>query len=206
MKTKNPEVVGLQDFNFLMVGAEGVEPPTLSRPSACKADALNQLSYAPVFRFLSAIAALDFASSLLTTVRLLRRSSLVRLALTGNKLQNYSFLLGDNCVKLPLLASSLPQGNCGARQSFSLFSPQNELRLIFRFLSAIAALDFAFTGNKLQTYLFLKNSFPEWDCKDMQDFRLCKFFLIFYKFLMCPAFRMTLCPVGMNSKLNPNLF
>ena len=165
------------------------------RPSACKADALNQLSYAPVFRFLSAIAALDFASSLLTTVRLLRRSSLVRLTLTGNKLQTYLSLLGDNCVKLPLLASSLPQGNCGARQSFSLFSPQNELRLIFRFLSAIAALDFAssllttvrllrrsslvrlaLTGNKLQTYLFLKNYFPEWDCKDMQDFRLCKFF------------------------------
>ena len=29
MKTKNPEVVGLQDFKFLVVGAEGVEPPTL---------------------------------------------------------------------------------------------------------------------------------------------------------------------------------
>ena len=31
----------------------------------------------------------------------------------------------------------------------------------------------------------------------MQDFRLCKFFLIFYKFLMCPALRMTIYPAGM---------
>ena len=40
----------LTDSSLTLVGAEGFEPPTLSlrdsnpRPSACKADALNQLS------------------------------------------------------------------------------------------------------------------------------------------------------------------
>ena len=51
------------------------------RPSACKADALNQLSYAPFFCFFWLITASDFVSSLLTTSRLLRRSSLVFLVL-----------------------------------------------------------------------------------------------------------------------------
>ena len=51
------------------------------RPSACKADALNQLSYAPVFRFFWLITASDFVSLLLTTSRLLRRPSLVFLVL-----------------------------------------------------------------------------------------------------------------------------
>ncbi len=57
------------------------------RPSACKADALNQLSYAPDTRFFFAITASDFTFSLLTTGRLLRRSAFVFLVLTKNKLR-----------------------------------------------------------------------------------------------------------------------
>ena len=52
------------------------------------------------------------------------------LNLPQNKLRIFQFLLGDFCVKLRLLASSLPEGNSGARRSFSLNSPQNKLRII----------------------------------------------------------------------------
>ena len=39
------------------------------RPSACKADALNQLSYAPVSRFFCPIAASDFSPQSVITER-----------------------------------------------------------------------------------------------------------------------------------------
>ena len=81
------------------------------RPSACKADALNQLSYAPVFRFFWLITASDFVSLLLTTSRLLRRPSLVFLVLNQNKLQN-SFVSFPHCrVRLRIVGRSLPGGN-----------------------------------------------------------------------------------------------
>ena len=62
------------------MGAEGVEPP----PSACKADALNQLP----FRFFCPITVLDFSPQSVTTTRLLPLSSFVRLVLGQNQLQS----------------------------------------------------------------------------------------------------------------------
>ena len=80
------------------------------RPSACKADALNQLSYAPFFCFFWLITASDFVSSLLTTSRLLRRSSLVFLVLNQNKLQN-SFVSFSTLPRQTSYRRSLPGGN-----------------------------------------------------------------------------------------------
>ena len=65
-----------------LVEIVGVEPTTPCLQSRCS----SQLSYTPV-SFLLADAASDFASSLLTTTRLLRRSSLASLAFNQNKLQ-----------------------------------------------------------------------------------------------------------------------
>ena len=59
------------------VEIDGFEPTTLCLQSRCS----SQLSYTPFFRFFCLIAASYFASFLLTTARLLRRSSLVFLAL-----------------------------------------------------------------------------------------------------------------------------
>ena len=83
------------------------------RPSACKADALNQLSYAPVFRFFWLITASDFVSLLLTTSRLLRRPSLVFLVLNQNKLQN-SFV---SVKELPF-KGGFSERDCKGRQKF----------------------------------------------------------------------------------------
>ena len=60
---KNPEVARLQDFTLICPFGWWEQRESNPRPSACKADALNQLSYAPFFRFFLAITALDFASS-----------------------------------------------------------------------------------------------------------------------------------------------
>ena len=65
------------------------------RPSACKADALNQLSYAPVFRFFFHIAASDFVSSV-GHYREVTPSLLTRLPCTAKKQTSKLFLL-KNC-------------------------------------------------------------------------------------------------------------
>ena len=44
---KNPEVTGLQDFALIYPCGWWEQRESNPRPSACKADALNQLSYAP---------------------------------------------------------------------------------------------------------------------------------------------------------------
>ena len=49
---KNPEVCGLQDFSLICPFGWWEQRESNPRPSACKADALNQLSYAPFFSFL----------------------------------------------------------------------------------------------------------------------------------------------------------
>ena len=76
------------------------------RPSACKADALNQLSYAPVFRFFFHIAASDFVSSvghyrevtpsLLTCLPCTAKKLLTCLPCTAKKQTSKLFLL-KNC-------------------------------------------------------------------------------------------------------------
>ena len=48
-KTENPEVCGLQDFASVCPFGWWEQRESNPRPSACKADALNQLSYAPFF-------------------------------------------------------------------------------------------------------------------------------------------------------------
>ena len=47
LETKNPEVAGLQDFALICPFGWWEQRESNPRPSACKADALNQLSYAP---------------------------------------------------------------------------------------------------------------------------------------------------------------
>ena len=54
-ETKNPEVAGLQDFALICPFGWWEQRESNPRPSACKADALNQLSYAPVTCFVQSI-------------------------------------------------------------------------------------------------------------------------------------------------------
>ena len=67
------------------------------RPSACKADALNQLSYAPFSCFFCPITASDFSLQSVTTIRLLPPSSFVFLVLEQNKRRKYSEELFWRC-------------------------------------------------------------------------------------------------------------
>ena len=69
-------------------GRRGSNP----RPLAWKANALPTELLPHSFRFFPAITSSDFVPSVLTTARLLRRSSLVFLVLTGNKLQKSSVI------------------------------------------------------------------------------------------------------------------
>ena len=132
------------------------------RPSACKADALNQLSYAPFFRFLWLITASDFVSSLLTTSRLLRRSSLVFLVLNQNKLQNsfVSFSVLQRQTSCP--HSSQPAGCCVVRHSSSLHCGKTNFKKILSEIPSVKELAFG-------------EVFSEKDCKDTQEILFCKF-------------------------------
>ena len=80
------------------------------RPSACKADALNQLSYAPVFRFFFHIAASDFVSSV-GHYREVTPSLLTRLPCTAKKQTSKLFLFPHCRVRLRIVGRSLPGGN-----------------------------------------------------------------------------------------------
>ena len=69
------------------------------RPSACKADALNQLP----FRLFCPITALDFSPQSVTTERLLPLSSFVRLVLEQNKLRSFPRCLFCSSDKISVL-------------------------------------------------------------------------------------------------------
>ena len=71
------------------------------RPSACKADALNQLSYAPLFSFLFANYCVKLHSYDSHVTKYTPVFSFVFLVLDKNKLRNVSYLSFANyCVKL----------------------------------------------------------------------------------------------------------
>ena len=99
------------------------------RPSACKADALNQLSYAPVFRFFFHIAASDFVSSV-GHYREVTPSLLTRLPCTAKKQTSKLFLFPHCRVRLRIVGRSLPGGNSLSPHSSSLHCEKTNFKTV----------------------------------------------------------------------------